>query len=117
MSRIVDEAIAAGKFSERRRQHYEQMYAARPAETARLIASLHAVPQFAEPPAPSGGLVLAGGFYDETRTVIEFQDTEVAPGGVRPALRAWPRPAEDPYVVEPLPWFASRPHKRITMGD
>jgi hypothetical protein len=41
---VIDEAIAAGKFPESRRRHYERLLARDPERTRRLIASLQPVP-------------------------------------------------------------------------
>jgi hypothetical protein len=115
MSELIDAAIAAGKFSERRRSHYERLYADQPEATERLIASLHAIPEMAsEGRAPR---IFAGGLFDESRMAIEFQDTQVTPSGVVPALGSRGATPTDTYAAEPLPWSETRPHKRITMGD
>jgi hypothetical protein len=42
--RIIEEAVAAGKFGEGRRQHYRNIYDADPAGAERLIALLASVP-------------------------------------------------------------------------
>jgi hypothetical protein len=43
--RIIDEAIAAGKFGAGRRQHYRQLWDADPRGAERLVASLEPVPE------------------------------------------------------------------------
>src|SRR5579862_7810327 len=108
MVEVIEQAIAAGKFSESRRLHYERMYARDPEGTTALIARLEAVPLLPAP--PEGVSPLFGG----RAMALEFADTMVTQEGARAALSTYPMTA-DPAKVKPL-FEVRRDSKRVTFG-